>query len=1193
LWNTGATTSSINVTTGGVYKVTVFSAGCGPVTDTVTVGQATVPTAWNSGPVCSGQPLYLLVANYDNATYNWTGPNGFTSTDKNPVINNAVLSNAGTYGVQVTTNGCTTAPGFTTVIVNQTPPTPVAGNNTPICSGALLNLTATTIPGVTYNWTGITYNGFSSTLQNPSIANATANDSGRYYVTASLNGCKSPPDSTTVIIKPNPPIISIGNNGPLCVGSNLILFATSSTGVSFNWTGPNGFTSTSQNPVINNAGLINAGTYSVSATLNGCTGSTASTNVIINPIPSPPVAGNNGPLCLGETLNLTATTIAGATYNWTGPNGYTSSVQNPVINNINPSHVGKYYITVTVNGCTSPPDSTVFILKTSPGRPTAGNNGPLCVGSTLNLTATTVAGATYSWTGPNGFTSTLQNPVINNITSANGGDYYVSSIVNSCPSFPDTTKVTVISLPLAPSAGNNGPLCVGANLNLTANAIPGATYSWTGPNGFTSNLQNPVINNVALSDSGLYSVAIAENGCIGPGGTTRVVINPIPAKPSAGNNGPLCEGGDINLNANTIAGGTYNWSGPNGFTSSLQNPVIPNVPLSSAGMYSVTVTVNGCTSPADNTMVVVHPAPARPKAGNNGVLCTGSTLNLSASNISNASFNWKGPNGFNSSQQNPVINNVTLADAGIYSVEAIVNGCRGQADSTDVVIRIVPPSPVPGSNSPVCSGDPLLLNTPSVAGIAYSWSGPDNFTSTQQNPVIPNTALINGGTYTLTLIGCTSKVNTTNVVIKPTPSMPQASNNGPLCEGSTLNLSTPSIAGALYKWNGPNNFSSAQQNPAIPNVLLSQAGTYGLTVTDNGCVSPLGSTLVNINKPVIANAGSDQIVCAENNVVNISGTVTGGSNTGMWSSNGTGTFLPGNTFLIASYTLTNADKAAGNVTLTLTSTNNGGCPVSVSSLLVTIPSVITVDAGSDQNICASDNKATLNGIINGAPGGIWNTSGDGVFSPGNTSLNAEYIFGVADKKKGNVTLKLVSTGNGNCTAVTDSTIISILPGPQVSAGPDKLVIENSAAILEPNVAGQNLTYLWAPNINLSNDTIKNPVVTAVGDLTYTLTVTDNAGCFNKDDVFVKVLKVPLIPNTFSPNNDGVNDLWLIKNLEDYPGCRVSVFNRYGQIIFESRGYSKPWDGYYKNKPLPFGTYYYIIDPGNTVKPQTGFVTILK
>ena len=237
--------------------------------------------------------------------------------------------------------------------------------------------------------------------------------------------------------------------------------------------------------------------------------------------------------------------------------------------------------------------------------PTAGNNGPICAGSDLILTASTVADATYSWTGPNGFTSTNQIPEIESATTAASGTYSVTVTVGACTSVPATTIVTVNATP-APTAGNNGPICAGSTLNLTASTVPGATYSWTGPNGFVSSVQNPSIPGATASASGTYSVTATTNGCASPAGTTVAVVNAIPAAPTAGNNGPINAGATLNLTASTVPGATYSWTGPNGFTSPAQNPSIVNATTNATGLYSVTATVGTCTSPAGTTTVTVN-----------------------------------------------------------------------------------------------------------------------------------------------------------------------------------------------------------------------------------------------------------------------------------------------------------------------------------------------------------------------------------------------------------------------------------------------------------------------------------------------------------------------------------------------------------------------------------------------------------
>ncbi len=221
--------------------------------------------------------------------------------------------------------------------------------------------------------------------------------------------------------------------------------------------------------------------------------------------------------------------------------------------------------------------------------------------------------------------------------------------------------------------------------------------------------------------------------------------------------------------------------------------------------------------------------------------------------------------------------------------------------------------------------------------------------------------------------------------------------------------------------------------------------------------------------------------------------------------------------------------------------------------------------------------------------GFW----DEDLNPSDTNLNATYIPGVRDIAKGTVALALTTTDNGTCLKNSDEMMVTFTPAPVVEAGTERYVLETGTTILEPIISGTGLQYLWTPNKYLNNNTAKNPLITGVEDILYTLKVTDINGCVNEDQIMIKVLKPFKIPNTFTPNNDGINDKWLIPFLSTYPKNHVQVFNRYGQLVFESSGYTKPWDGTANGKALPFGTYYYVVEPGNGRKPVTGYVTLIK
>lgn len=186
--------------------------------------------------------------------------------------------------------------------------------------------------------------------------------------------------------------------------------------------------------------------------------------------------------------------------------------------------------------------------------------------------------------------------------------------------------------------------------------------------------------------------------------------------------------------------------------------------------------------------------------------------------------------------------------------------------------------------------------------------------------------------------------------------------------------------------------------------------------------------------------------------------------------------------------------------------------------------------------------------------------------------------------------------SGTCVVPLNSNIITMIVNtvPVVNAGGDKEILINDKIQLDGSAQGANLLYHWSPETYLDNPDILNPVASPVSDIVYTLTVTSPQGCYVvSDNVTVRVYPNLNVPNTFTPNGDGINDTWEIKELSLSSKCIVSIFNRYGTLIYRSMGYSKPWDGTYNGKVVPFGNYYYTIDLKNGSKIFSGSLTIIK
>ncbi|HIP35725.1 MAG TPA: gliding motility-associated C-terminal domain-containing protein [Crocinitomix sp.] len=192
-------------------------------------------------------------------------------------------------------------------------------------------------------------------------------------------------------------------------------------------------------------------------------------------------------------------------------------------------------------------------------------------------------------------------------------------------------------------------------------------------------------------------------------------------------------------------------------------------------------------------------------------------------------------------------------------------------------------------------------------------------------------------------------------------------------------------------------------------------------------------------------------------------------------------------------------------------------------------------------------------------------------------------------------LKLIIECGNICvyTDTTDSIFFNVTPI-EVDAGNDTIIELGSSVVL--NGSG-TANPVWTPETGLSSTTTFTPTATPEVTTTYFLTVTNN-GCVKTDEVTVKIKEIIIIPSAFTPNNDGVNDIWEIKNINQYPNNIVKIYDRSGQLVFKTTGYKNienRWDGTYKAKLLPSSTYYYVIDLRNGDKEAVfkGFVTIIK
>jgi gliding motility-associated-like protein len=379
----------------------------------------------------------------------------------------------------------------------------------------------------------------------------------------------------------------------------------------------------------------------------------------------------------------------------------------------------------------------------------------------------------------------------------------------------------------------------------------------------------------------------------------------------------------------------------------------------------------------------------------------------------------------------------------------------------------------------------------------------------------------------------------------------------------------------------------SQENFDCDDIQLSPI-TVTLTITDvNGNVNS-ATALVTVVDPIIptqADAGIDQVICSDNSVMAANLPSIG---SGQWFVvNGNGTFND-----ITSPTSTVSGLSIGRNTFEWVISTTG-CNESRDTLVIQVDENPTpADAGDDQLIC-DFTSTTLNAVAPTVGLGQWSigTNGSGnIVNPNsrNSSLNG---LGIGRNQ-------LVWTvTNGVCPSSSDIAIITVSNTPIIDAGPDLTIFRVDGAQLNVvSTPSEGVSYQWSPAFDIvSSSTIANPFARPERTTEFVVTVTDSLGCFTSDSVIVTVEGVLVIPTAFTPNNDGFNDSWEIKNLDGYASYKVSVFNGFGVKLFATSNY-EPWDGRFNGEDLPVGSYYFVIEletfnGDNSV--ETGIVTIVK
>lgn len=1243
-----AGTVNISASTSGNYTVTntiAAAGGCPVVTaiNSIVINPIATAAAGNNTTICAGN-TYTSLGSIGGGASSLTW-----SSNGNGTFNDATLSNA-----IYSPSANDISAGDVLLIITSNDP---AGS----CSAVsdTMQLTITPRDNATFNYGGSTFcqtgldpiptitgligGTFSSSSSSLSINSTTGmidlstSSLGTYTVKYYTSGpC---PDSTTVNVTVTTAPSASFNYAALQYCSSatdpLAIFPVGSSGGVFTSTAGLMIDSISGSIDLSGSAIGNYNITNTIAAAGGCASAIGNASIEIF-LAATVLAGNDDAICSGSNYVLNGVKGGGtSSITWGTSGNGTFNDANSETATYTPSAddiiAGSVILTITSNDPAGPCSlvSDGMILTIYPAVTiSAGTDTAICSGNNYTLAGMIGGGAT-SLTWSSSGTGTFDNASLAAATYTPSADDITAgsvllAITSNDPTGPCNMRSDTLKLTISPaviiSAGSDTTICSGINYTLSGMIGGGAsslTWSSSG-NGTFDNVNLATATYTPSADditAGSVTLIITSNDPSGPCNALNdaivLTINPA-ATISSGNSTTICSGTNYSLSG--IAGGgasTLTWSS-NG-NGTFDDPTLatatytPSADDITSGSVILTITSDDpagtCNAVMDTMVLTIDPA-ATVNAGNNATICAGTNYLLSGIIGGGAtSLTW-------SSNGNGTFDDATIANATYTpSADDIITGsvaliltsndpsgpCVVTSDA--MILTITPRDNAtfnyPGSTFCQSGIDPIPVITGLTGGSFSASSAALSVNSTTGEINLASSAL---GSYivTYTTVGPCPDSTTVNVTITNAPTATFSFAGSSYCSNAADPLPAFPIGGS------GGIFTSASgliidQISGLVDLSASTPGTYtinNLIAASGGCATASANFNITINALDDASFSYSSIAYCQS-VTDQNPSITGTSG-GIFTST-TGLILDPSTGAI--------NVAGSNSgTYPITYSTNGTCPNSSLSNITVNPlprantsSNILMDCGSRSISIDASGSSSGAGITY-----LWNTV-DGNIVSGNTTTNPS-INQIG-------TYYITVTDNNGCSA-SDTTVVitsSIVPiasfttNPSILTGPAPLIVELN------NTSQNSNTYVWdlgdgSPLLNTDSSTY---TFTNPGTYLVILSSSNNGSCGDTASVIVRVTE-PLnnddafmIPQGFSPNGDGTNDQFVIKGLSKYPDNKISIFNRWGNKVYEAIPYSNDWDGtvtkglHIGDNILPVGTYFYVIDLGDGSKEIKGNIYLNK
>ncbi|WP_317898583.1 gliding motility-associated C-terminal domain-containing protein [Aurantibacillus circumpalustris] len=1129
-----------------MYTVTALDQNTCSVTRTVSV---------NFAPAFTMTPTFIAICPATTTTLSVSGANTYTwlpggTLGSTNAVSPTSLSVYTVIGTSIA--GCTAS---VTKTVSIKPAPTLSFVTATITCGSLGSATvsASGTPGpFSYSWSPVTQTG--------SVAVGLYPGTHTIYVFDASTGCNFAPTTSFIPLIPltgtvtaTPSLTCFGIN----TGTAAITLSGGSGAQSYSWKDVNGIQTgsigTNLAAGVNSITVIDALTFCTLTHTFLITQPTAFTLNIISSSPS---------VCMGGSITYTANNSGGTpsySYNWINGPGNNIKL-------VNESLPGNYIYTVTstdANNCSATNTIQANFIANPVVSVTSSSICPLA-----NATLVASGASSYSWSSGSTLNPLVINPTVNT-------QYTVIGTASGCTSSA-TSDVFLKSIPVI-SYSTNAPVCESGLVSLACLSTH-SLYSWSGPLSYSSSAAVVSLYSVTPAMNGNYTLRVtAANSCTASVGIPIIIYPTPPISPLSST---VCQGQILSLYGNYVPNATYLWLGSANYSSAIQNPQRINSDTSMTGHYTLQITsAQGCTNIATvNASVVSNPIPVITSSNS---VCVGSNLVLNGSG--GTSYIWFGPNGFGSYSQNPILSNVGLVAGGNYTLHAIIGQCNV---STTKYITVNPkPSFTISSDVPICEKTNLLLNS-SISALSYSWSGPNGFVSNVSGPYIYSVSLMQSGVYSLNATDANGCEGVATIFISILPAPISIVKDASVCVGNSVTIGT-SANGVSYLWSGPQNFT-ATGNPAyVPVVDNMHSGIYSVTVVgSNSCSITSTLNVVGFPFPLPIPLISGPTKVCMNSIMTLSGS---GGTSYVWS--GPERFNSISKDISIEVKGTNV---AGIFTLSVRNESNCVASSTVSIAVYELPNGLVLSSKNNicQPFCA---EFAFKELINTAP-----VLSHELYIDSKKIIDTSGKFCFIDA--GNYTASVSYKDTNNCVN-TSTLLITAYQKPKANfeaiplnpiAGIDKVQFYNTSYGAGLNswdwfVSGSDTLH--------SNEKEPNYLYEFPGKYPVVLIAKNRWECA---DTMIKVLVIEddfnlFVPNAFTPNGDGLNDIFLPKG-HGITKYSIEIYDSWGEKIFQSNNFSNGWNGTYKGKDCPTDIYIWKISvttEQRETKTSTGHLTLLR